>query len=99
MDEAAKTLVTILGTAGGSAFVTLLVRGMFKWLSGAAHREQIRNTSLAKQRADAIKERDEAEAERDTADNKRREAEEHVAMLKNQVRELGQVPVERPKKE
>lgn len=96
MDEAAKTLVTILGTAGGGAFVTLMVKGLFKWFSGAAHREQVRNTSLAKQRADAIKERDEAEAERDVADNRRREAEEHVAMLKNQIRELGHVPIERP---
>lgn len=96
MDEAAKTLVTILGTAGGSAFVTLLVKGLIKVFTGAAHREQVRNTSLAKQRTDAIRERDEAEAERDLADTKRREAEEHVAMLKNQIRELGKIPIERP---
>lgn len=96
MDETAKTLVTILGTAGGSAFVVAIVNGLSKWLSGTAHREQVKNTSLATQRAKAIKDRDDAEKERDIADDKRREAEEHVAMLKNQLRELGETPRERP---
>jgi hypothetical protein len=88
MDEALKTLLTILGTAGGSAFVVTLVRGMGKWLSGAAHREQVKNTSLAKRVTLADTKRDEAEAERDLADVKRREAEEHVAILKSQIRGL-----------
>ncbi|QED11536.1 hypothetical protein PP914_gp046 [Arthrobacter phage Qui] len=107
MDETAKTLLTFAGTAGGSAFLMLLVKGIGKWLSGAAHREQVKNTSLAKQRADAIAERiaaekdrdekvDKLEIERDQADAKRREAEEHVSILKRQVRELGATPLERP---
>ena len=109
MDDTLKTLLTFAGTAGGSAFLMLLFKGIGKWLSGAAHREQVKNTSLATQRANAIAERiaaekdrdekvDKAEAERDTADEKRREAEEHVSILKRQVRELGAVPEERPTK-
>lgn len=118
MDDTLKTLLTFAGTAGGSAFLMLLVKGMGKWLSGAAHREQVKNTSLAQQRTDAINERiaaqkdrdekvdkaekerdekvDKAEKERDLADEKRREAEEHVSILKRQVRELGATPLERP---
>lgn len=99
MDETAKTLVTIVGSAGGSAFLVALLKGISKWLSGAAHREQVRNTSLAKQRTDAISDRENAEKERDEADDKRREAEEHVSILKRQIRELGAIPLERPEKE
>jgi hypothetical protein len=43
----------------------LLAKGIGKWLSGAAHREQVKNTSLAKQRTDAIAERIAAEKDRD----------------------------------
>jgi len=74
----------------------MMFRGIGKLWSGAAQREQAKNTSLVKQRADAIKEREDAEAERNEADKKRREAEEHVAILKYQIRELGAVPLERP---
>lgn len=96
MDEALQIILTILGTAGGSAFVLSLTKGVGKWLSGAAHREQLKNTSLAKRIVAADVKRDEAEAERDLADDKRREAEEHVSILKRQIRELGAVPTERP---
>lgn len=99
MDKTMEAVLTFAGTAGGSAFLLYLFKGAGKWLSGAAHREQLKNTSLATQRAKAIKDRDDAELERDAADERRREAEEHVAMLKNQIREFGQVPVERPTKE
>lgn len=91
-----EAILTFAGTAGGAAFLTLIVKGGIGWLTGAAHREQVRNTSLATQRAKAIKERDDAEAERDSADEKRREAEEHVSILKRQIRELGEEPRERP---
>lgn len=96
MDKTMEALLTFAGTAGGAAFLTLIFKGAAKWLSGAAHREQVRNTSLATQRAKAIKERDDAELERDTADERRREAEEHVSILKRQIRELGEEPRERP---
>lgn len=96
MDDALQIILTILGTAGGSAFVLSLTKGVGKWLSGAAHREQLKNTSLAKRIVAADVKRDEAEAERDLADDKRREAEEHVSILKRQIRELGAVPTERP---
>jgi hypothetical protein len=86
MGTTMEALLTFAGTAGGSAFLVFLIRGIGKWLSGAAHREQIRNTSLAVRRAKAEKERDEA-------DDLRREAEEHVSILKRQIRELGAEPI------
>lgn len=95
----AKEWATIMASGGGGAVVLAFVTGIIKWLSGASGRERQKNTDLNTQRRNAIKDRDNAEAERDKADDKRREAEEHVAMLKNQVRELGKVPVERPNKE
>jgi hypothetical protein len=106
MDKTLEVVLTFAGTAGGSAFLMYLFKGMGKWLSGAAHREQVKNTSLAKQRADAIAERiaaekdrddkvDKAELERDEADRRRREAEEHVGILQYQIRSLGHVPLER----
>jgi hypothetical protein len=97
MDKTMEAILTFAGTAGGSAFLLYLFKGAGKWLSGAAHREQVKNTSLATQRAKAIQERDDAEAERDAADVRRREAEEHVAMLQRQVILLGAEPVERNK--
>jgi len=106
MDETLKVVLTFAGTAGGSAFLMMIFKGAGGWLSGAAHREQVKNTTLAKQRAEAIAERkaaekdrddkvDKAEAERDDADRRRREAEEHVGILQYQIRSLGQVPLER----
>lgn len=89
MDEKAQLLVALMGAGGGGAALLAFVNGMIKWLSGAAHREQTKNTRLEKQRLNAI-------IERDKADKRRREAEEHVSMLKNQLREHGLVPVERP---
>lgn len=94
-----EAILTFAGTAGGSAFLVFLFKGMGKWLSGAAHREQVKNTSLAKQRADAIRERDEANSERDAADDRRRDAEEEVSILRRQIIELGAVPRELSKKE
>jgi hypothetical protein len=92
MDKTMEAVLTFAGTAGGSAFLVFLCKGISKWWSGAAHREQVKNTSLATQRAKAIKERDDAEAERDAADELRREAEEHVSILKRQLRENGIEP-------
>lgn len=99
MDKTMEAMLTFAGTAGGSAFLLYLFKGAGKWLSGAAHREQVKNTSLAIQRAKAIKERDEADSEREEADIKRREAEEHVSILRRQILELGAFPRERPSKE
>lgn len=94
MDETAKLIVAILGAGGGGATITLLIKGIGKWITGAAHREQVKNTSLAAQRTKAIEERDKSDKERDEADDKRREAEEHVAMLQRQIILLGAEPVE-----
>lgn len=98
----AQLVVTLLGAGGGGAALLALINGLIKWLSGASHRERVRNTDLVTQRTVAIEERIKAEAERDAADDKRREAdekrweaEEHISILKRQVIELGAVPLER----
>jgi len=102
--ETAKLLITALGAGSGGAALLALINGLIKWLSGAAGRERIRNTTLAEQRATAIKERndavadrdekvDKAEAERDAADKLRRQAEEHVAKLQRQLILAGIEPV------
>lgn len=80
-----QLIATIMGAGGGGAMLLALINGLFKWLSGASHRERERNTDLATQRRDAIEARDAAEKERDEADKKRREAEEHVAILQRQL--------------
>ncbi|ALY08711.1 hypothetical protein SEA_GOCRAZY_24 [Arthrobacter phage GoCrazy] len=84
----AQDIATILGAGGGGAVLVALGTGIFKWLSGAAGRERVRNTNLLKRSR-------EAEAERDEADEKRREAEEHVSILRRQLREAGLTPLER----
>jgi DNA helicase IV len=91
--ETAKLLFTALGAGSGGAALLALINGMFKWLSGAARREQIRNTTLAEQRKAAIKERDDAEDELEAEILKRREAEEHVAKLQRQIILMGGEPV------
>ena len=95
MDETAKMIVAIVGSLGGGATITLCIKGIGKWVTGAAHREQVKNTSLVAQRRAAIVERDKSDKERDEADDKRREAEEQVAMLQRQVILLGAEPVVR----
>lgn len=96
MNDPVQQITTIVSSLGGGAVLMALVRGLIKWFSGAAHREQLRNTTLESQRTKAIKERDEAETERDDEARMRREAEEHVSILKRQIRELGAIPQERP---
>ena len=102
--ETAKLVFTCLGAGFGGAALLALINGLIKWLSGAAGRERIRNTTLAEQRVQAIAERDKAvadrdekvdkaEKERDDADKLRREAEEHVAKLQRQVILMGGEPV------
>ena len=91
----AQDIVTLMVSGGGGAALLALIQGLFKWVTGAASRERIRNTSLISQRNEAIKEREKAEDDRDEADTKRREAEEHVSMLKRQLIEAGLDPVER----
>lgn len=95
MDDA-PLLVTILGAGGGGAVLLALVNGLIKWISGATHRERIRNTNIVEQRAKAIIARDEAEDERDQEARLRREAEEHVSILRRQLIENGLEPKERP---
>lgn len=91
--ETAKLLFTALGAGSGGAALLALINGLFKWLSGAARREQIRNTTLSEQRMKAIKEKDDAELDLEKEIVRRREAEEHVAKLQRQVILMGGEPV------
>lgn len=93
MDEKWQLVLTLIGAGGATTFLTMIFKGIANLWTGAAQREQARNTSLAKQRTDAIAERDIANKERDAADDRRREAEESVAKLERQVILLGAVPV------
>jgi hypothetical protein len=93
MDENLKLLATIIGAGGAGTFLTMMFKGIGKLWSGAAQREQARNTSLVTQRTDAIAERIAAEKERDIADDRRREAEENIAKLERQLILEGLVPI------
>lgn len=107
MDAATlQALGTVIAACGGGAVLLAIVNGLFKIASGFTHRERVRNTNLELQRVKAIEERmaveadrkvkvAEAEGERDAEADKRREAEEHVAILKYQIRSLGSIPLER----
>lgn len=107
MDAATlQALGTVIAACGGGAVLLAIVNGLFKIASGFTHRERVRNTNLELQRVKAVEERvavekdrdnkvDEANKERDTADRLRRQAEEHVAILKYQIRSLGAIPLER----
>lgn len=99
MDEVFRLLIYTVGAGGAASFITAMFKGWGSMRSGVAQRERARNNSFATRAAAAEKKQDEAEAERDLADDKRREAEEHVAILKYQIRELGAVPRERPTQE
>lgn len=91
-----QLILALLGTAGGSAALATFAKGIVSWLSGKAHRERARNTNLLSQNIKEIERREAAELETETELRKRREAEEHVSILKRQIRELGAVPLERP---
>lgn len=92
--DAAQLIITVLGSAGGSAALVALVNGITKWWTGASLREQEKNTELNRQRVEAILERDQAEIERDAADAKRRCAQEYVSLLKRQLIEAGITPTD-----
>lgn len=93
MDETLKLLVTIIGAGSGTAFITAIIKGIGNMRSGAARREQVKNTSLATKAAKAEAAKEKAEAELEAEILKRREAEEDVAKLQRQVILLGVEPV------
>jgi hypothetical protein len=94
--DTAQTIVAILGAGGGGVVLSALVNGFFKQLSGAAGREQAKNTDLSSQRNEAIVSKNAAEKERDAADKQRRQVEEYNSLLIRQIIELGETPLERP---
>lgn len=95
-DGTSQFIVALLGAGGGGAFLTAIVSGIVKWISGSSHRERLRNTDLISQRTAAIEARTQAEISRDAADRKRRAAEEYISNLRRQLIELGIKPHERP---
>lgn len=108
-DEALRTVALIIGAGGGAAFITAIINGLTKLISGASHRERVKNTNLEAQRVKAVQERDAAMADRDSKvakaeqetdveARKRREAEEHVAILQRQLILAGHTPLERTSK-
>ena len=99
MDETAKQILTFLGTAGGSAFLVLIGKGLVKLWTGAASRERIRTTSLVTRTETAEKKQEEAENESEQERKLRIKAEYHVALLQRQVILLGGDPVKNIKDE
>lgn len=93
MDETAKQILTFLGTAGGSAFLVLIGKGLTKVWTGAASRERVRTTSLVTRTETAEKKTDEAQAETEAERKLRLKAEYHVSLLQRQVILLGGNPV------
>jgi hypothetical protein len=93
MDETAKQVLTFLGTAGGSAFLLLIGKGIAKIWTGAASRERVRTTSLMTRTETAETKKDEAEADAEAERKLRLKAEYHVALLQRQIILLGGDPV------
>jgi hypothetical protein len=99
MDETAKQVLTFLGTAGGSAFLVLIGKGLAKLWTGAASRERVKTTSLVTRTENAEKKQEEAEGESELERKLRIKAEYHVALLQRQVILLGGDPVKNIKDE
>lgn len=91
----ASVIVAILGTGGVVTVLPLLINATKQLVSGAAHRERLRNTSLQTQAAKAIEAKEKSDALVEIERTKRFEAEEHISILQKQVRDLGGVPLER----
>ncbi|WP_314325425.1 hypothetical protein [Paenarthrobacter ilicis] len=94
--DSTQLLVTLIGAGGGGAALLALINGLVKYLTGAAGRERIRNTTLKDQRneawADAEKERDRADKEQARADREarnRRRTEEYASQLRRDCTEHG----------
>lgn len=91
----ATVIVAILGAGGIATVLPLLINATKQLVSGAAHRERLRNTSLQTQAAKAIEAKEKSDALVEVERSKRFEAEEHISILQKQVRDLGRVPLER----
>lgn len=92
--DTAQFILALLGTAGGSAFLATMGKGIVSWLSGKASRERLRNSSALSQSIKEIERREAAEAETEDEIRLRRRAEHHVSLLQRQLILLGVIPVE-----
>ena len=95
VDDTVKLIVAVLGAGGIATVLPLLFNAWKQIRSGNALRERIRNTSLQNQAAKAIEAKEKAESRVEEERAKRFEAEEHISILQQQIRSLGQVPLER----
>jgi hypothetical protein len=93
MDETAKQVLTFLGTAGGSAFLVLIGKGLLKLWNGAASRERVKTTSLVTRTESAEKKMEKAQDEMESERDLRLKAEYHVSLLQRQVVSLGAKPI------
>lgn len=94
--DTAQFVATIMGAGGGGAVLLVLVNGLIKWLSGAAGRERQNNTSLEKQRRDAVRDRELADTRADISDKHKRDAYEYASVLRRLLREAGVEPPDWP---
>lgn len=95
--DGTQLLVTLIGTGGGGAVLLALTQGIMKWLSGAAGREQKKNTDLVSQRKEAIEEAKEKDRLYDDEAKKRRKAEEYASLLRRQyIEATGKTPAPWP---
>lgn len=92
--DTTQFILALLGTAGGSAFLATMGKGITSWLSGKAGRERIRNSSALAQSIKEIERRETAEQETEDEIRLRRRAEHHVSLLQRQLILLGVTPVE-----
>jgi hypothetical protein len=85
----AAELTQLISALGGGAVILATGRAVFKWITGAAGRERVRNTSLLQQKKQA-----EAMADEEAA--KRRMIQEYAARLRRQLIEADIEPEPEP---
>lgn len=93
--------IAVLTALSAGAVLQELVRGLVKWIGGAAGRERGRNADLVTQRDDAYaraaaaeKAADEADARADAEARKRRLLEEYASSLRRDCMDHGVRPDE-----
>lgn len=81
-DDSAQIAVEVIIAAGVPAFLGVLGRGVYRWLTGKTARDRARNTNIETQRQRAIEERDRYDA-------RGRKALEEVSRLRGVLLEHG----------
>lgn len=87
--DTAQTLVSIVGTLGGSGVLYMVARGVYQQVTGRAGRERARNSDYL---ARSIRDSEMADAEA----SKRRKTQEYASRLRRQAMENGYTPIDWP---